>query len=205
MTGTVSRSLTAKGQRTRDRIVSAAALMMVERGIAAVSLDDVGRATATSKSQMYHYFDSKDQLVAAVVDHVGGEILDFQLELLRDMDSLDDVERWADAIVAHQRQSDSFKGCPLGTLASELSGDRRHPQPRIETAFARWEALLEEGLSRMKVRGGLRSDADPHRLAVATLAALQGGLLMAKATQDEASLRIPLDAAIDYLRRFVAG
>ncbi len=204
MTDTISRPLTAKGKRTRDRIVAAAAGLMVDPGVASVSLDEVGRATSTSKSQMYHYFESKDQLVVAVVEHVGVEILTFQGSLLGKMESLDDVGRWADAVVAHQRQGDSYCGCPLGTLASELSGDPRHPQRQIEEAFETWEELLAEGLSRMVANGRLVVDADPHRLAVATLAALQGGLLMAKATQDEASLRIPLDAAVDYLRSFLA-
>ena len=204
VTDTISRPLTAKGARTRARIVAAAAPLMVERGVASVSLDEVGRATSTSKSQMYHYFESKDQLVVAVVEHVGDEILAFQGSLLDEMESLDDVERWADAVVAYQRQGDAFCGCPLGTLASQLSGDPLHPQRQIERAFATWEELLEKGLTRMVANGRLVTDADPHRLAVSTLAALQGGLLMSKATQDESALRIPLDAAVDYLRGFLA-
>jgi len=177
---------------------------MVERGVAAVSLDEVGRATSTSKSQLYHYFASKDQLVEAVVASVGSEVLAFQAGLLKGMDSLDDVRRWADAIVLYHRQRGTYGGCPLGTLASELSGDPLHPQRQIEETFETWEALLEEGLTRMATNGLLKAGADPHRLAVATLAALQGGLLMAKATQDESSLRIPLDAAVEYLHGYFA-
>ena len=196
--------LTAKGKRTRDRIVAAAAALMVERGVAAVSLDEVGRATSTSKSQMYHYFGSKEGLISAVVALVGSDILRFQRGLLVDVASIDDVERWADAIVVAQRQGATYSGCPLGTLASELSGDVDHPQPQIERAFVAWETLLEDGLARMVANGVLIPGTDPHRLAVATLAALQGGLLMAKATQDEASLRIPLEAAVAHLRTFEA-
>ncbi len=55
------RPLTAKGQATRRRIVDTAADLMVERGVLAVSLDDVGRVTSTSKSQMYHYFANKEK------------------------------------------------------------------------------------------------------------------------------------------------
>jgi len=205
VTDTTARPLTAKGKRTRDLIVAAAAELMVERGAAAVSIDDVCGVTHTSKSQMYHYFASRDQLVTAVLEYVGDGILAFQSSLLRGMETLGDVERWADAIVASQRSNKAFSGCPLGTLASELSGDPQHPQPQIEEAFATWRQLLEEGLGRMAANGQLKADVNPHHLAVATLAALQGGLLMAKATQDESSLRIPLDAAIDYLRHQVAG
>ena len=204
MTDTISRPLTAKGKRTRDRIVAAAAGLMVDRGVASVSLDEVGRATSTSKSQMYHYFESKDQLVVAVVEHVGVEILTFQGSLLGEMESLDDVGRWADAVVAHQRQGDSYCGCPLGTLASELSGDPRHPQRQIEEAFETWEELLAEPVP----NGGERSARRGRRPASSGgrhPGGPEGGLLMAKATQDEASLRIPLEAAVDYLRSFLAS
>lgn len=196
--------LTTKGRQTRARIVGAAADLMTDRGVASVSLDEVGRATSTSKSQMYHYFSSKDDLIAAVVDRVGEDILGFQEQLLEGMESIEDVERWADAIVVHQRGAGCFKGCPLGTLASELAVESALDQLGFDQLFASWTSLLEEGLRRMQASGRLRPDADPRRLAVATLASLQGGLLMAKATQDESTLRIPLDAAIEHLRTYLA-
>ena len=200
MSDTVARPLTAKGQRTRDRIIDAAAALMVEHGIAAVSLDLVGKTTATSKSQMYHYFSSKNELVGAVVEHVSSQILSFQRGLLEDMTTIEDLEHWADVIVDFQRQGDSFAGCPLGTLASELSGDPNQPRAEIELAFGEWGALLEQGFVNMKEHGEFREDANPRSLALSTLAALQGGLLMSKATQDVESLRIPLDSAIAYVR-----
>src|SRR5271169_3728405 len=76
------RPLTAKGRDTRRRIVDTAANLMVERGVSAVSLDEVGRVTSTSKSQMCHYFASRDDLVAAAVICVQDRILAFHGDLL---------------------------------------------------------------------------------------------------------------------------
>jgi AcrR family transcriptional regulator len=178
---------------------------MLRRGVGAVTIDDVGRATSTSKSQMYHYFVSKEELVDAVVGHVGVQVLALQESLLGEMSSIDDVQRWADALVSYQRERGKFCGCPLGSLASELCVEVRPPQPQIELYFEQWTCLLEQGISRMVTNGLLRASADPRRLAVATLASLQGGLLMAKVTQDESFLQISLDAAIDYLRSFAVS
>ena len=47
---------------------------MVEQGVSTVSLDEVGRVTSTSESQMYHYFASKDDLIASVVTFVQDRI-----------------------------------------------------------------------------------------------------------------------------------
>ena len=199
------RAMTSRGRQTRQRIVEAASDLMVERGVATVSLDDVGRVTSTSKSQMYHYFSSKDGLVDAVVLCVRDRILAFQGDLLVTVASVDDLQAWADAIVASQRQAPSWAGCPLGTLASELISETGAGRPDIGEAFDSWQLLLQVVLDRLRDSGRLRADADPERLAMATLAALQGGLLMSKAVQDETALGVALDAAIAHLHTFAGA
>jgi len=196
------RPLTAKGRETRGRIVDAASDLMVERGVSAVSLDEVGRVTSTSKSQMYHYFTSKDELVAAVVVCVRDRILSFQGELLVAVTSVDDLRGWADSIVAFQRRAAPWSGCPLGTLASELIGETGVGRLDIDGAFRSWQVLLTDALGHLRDTGQLRADADPERLATATLASLQGGLLLSKALQDETPLAVALDAALDHVRTF---
>jgi AcrR family transcriptional regulator len=199
------RAMTSRGRQTRQRIVEAASDLMVERGVATFSLDDVGRVTSTSKSQMYHYFSSKDGLVDAVVLCVRDRILAFQGDLLVTVASVDDLQAWADAIVASQRQAPSWAGCPLGTLASELISETGAGRPDIGEAFDSWQLLLQVVLDRLRDSGRLRADADPERLAMATLAALQGGLLMSKAVQDETPLVVALDAAIAHLHTFAGA
>ena len=127
---TNERPLTAKGRCTRRRIVNTASDLMVERGVSAVSLDEVGRATSTSKSQMYHYFASKDDLVAAVVACVRDRILAFQGDLLVGVESVEGLRGWTDSIVDLHRQAPGWSGCPLGTLSSELVGEAGARSPR---------------------------------------------------------------------------
>src|SRR5207249_1990789 len=58
---------TAKGRATRERIVQAAAKLVAEKGAAGMSLDDVRARTGASRSQLYHYFEDRDDLVHAVI------------------------------------------------------------------------------------------------------------------------------------------
>ena len=69
------RRLTARGAKTRARIVAAAADLMYIQGVGGTTLDDVLAASGVSKSQLYHHFDGKDALVRAVIDHVGERVL----------------------------------------------------------------------------------------------------------------------------------
>ena len=63
------RRLTRKGQETRQRIVSAAADLIFEQGVAHTTIEDVRAAADVSSSQLYRYFDDKPALVRAVIEH----------------------------------------------------------------------------------------------------------------------------------------
>ena len=78
---------TAKGRATRERIVRATAELVAERGVAAVSLDDVGSRARASRSQLYHYFNDKAELVHAVVEATTQAVLGAQEGLLEHLDS----------------------------------------------------------------------------------------------------------------------
>src|SRR6266581_3268033 len=89
---------TAKGRAMRERIVQAAAELVAEKGVAGVSLDDVRARTGASRSQLYHYFEDRDDLIRAVVDVTTDAVLDVQGELLEHLDSWAGIERWLDAL-----------------------------------------------------------------------------------------------------------
>ena len=59
--------LTPRGAATRARIVEAAADLVLARGVGGTSLDDIRSGTATSKSQLFHYFPGgKSDLIGAI-------------------------------------------------------------------------------------------------------------------------------------------
>src|SRR6185312_2588755 len=58
---------TRRGQASRERIVASAADLVGERSVQGTSLDDVLATAGASKSQLYHYFRDKEDLVRAVV------------------------------------------------------------------------------------------------------------------------------------------
>src|SRR5439155_1699789 len=57
-----------------------------------------------------------------------------------------------------------------------------------------------DGLTRMRTSGKLRKDADPAALATATMASIQGGLLLTQVRRDPRQLRSALNAARNNLR-----
>ena len=72
-------------------------------------------------------------------------------------------------------------------------------------SFDRWEGFLRQGLVAMGAREELRADADIEALVTATMASIQGGLVLTQARRDPAQLARALDAAYAHLRTQRAG
>jgi TetR/AcrR family transcriptional regulator, transcriptional repressor for nem operon len=197
--------LTAKGRATRERIVSAAVQLMNDHGVARTTILDVQGAAGVSPSQMYHYFSDKRDLVSAVVDHQSDAVLGSQELALAEVDSIAALSQWRNMMVETMRDQGCVGGCPIGSLASELSETDPLARAQLERAFARWEELIRVSLTAAVARGELPPAADVDRTALALLAAVEGGLLVSQVRRDTVALEAAIDAFLDYLRLLAGG
>lgn len=190
---------TAKGRATRGRILEVATNLVFQRGVASTTLDDVRAAAGVSKSQLYHYFADKEDLVHAVIDQTIQDVLDRQPELA-DLSSWAAIARWFDHLVELQEERFGVGGCQMGVLAGQLCETDPLARDALAAGFDRWKTPVREGLQTMQSKGKLSRTADPERLATAVLAAIQGGLILTQTQRDPQQLRVVLDSAYVYLR-----
>ena len=193
---------TARGRATRERIVTAASELISKRGVGQTSLDDVIDRAGVSKSQLYHYFEDRASLLRAVVDH-NTEAVIGSLGVVDD--SWKALRAWLDALVELQVEREGRGGCPIGTLVPQLAETDEQARLALADGFTRWEDLLRDGLRSMQKAGKLDRRADPDELATATLAAIQGGLMLTQTRRDPSQLAIALDAAYSHLRDHAAS
>src|SRR3989441_12255389 len=113
---------TDKGRATRERILQAAAELIAKKGAAGMSLDDVRARTGASRSQLYHYFEDRDDLVRAVIDVTIDAVLDTQGELLDHLDSWASIDRWFESLVRHQIGRQACGGFPICSLSRRTPG-----------------------------------------------------------------------------------
>jgi len=171
-----------------------------ERGVAATSVDEVLAAAGAGKGQLYRYFESKDALVSAVVDHRLDRYLLAHFAALERVETLDELGSHLDDLVEAHRVNDLAGGCPVGSLALELKGRDEPLRRRLAGVLDRWETSLCTGLERLAARGELRADVAPERLAGAFLASIQGAYLLSTVRRDVDSMSGPLHQAVEALR-----
>ncbi|MEV0890988.1 TetR/AcrR family transcriptional regulator [Promicromonospora sp. NPDC050262] len=191
--------LTARGMKTRTRIVAAAADLMRVQGIGGTTLDDVMVASGVSKSQLYRHFEDKDALVRAVITHVGEFVIARETNMLGSVSTLAGLRRWRDSLIKANALRHGMYGCALGSLAGEVSDHDAVAREMLDELFRAWQSLIDDALGRMKRAGVLDDSIDTARLAVGFLASLQGGYLLAQTARDVEPMAIAIDVAIAHL------
>lgn len=146
------------GQTVPERLVEVALQLFAEKGFESTSVQDVVAAAGVTKGAMYHYFHSKDDLLAEIY----ARVLRLQMERLEAfVDSEAPVEQRvhdaaADVIVTTIENLDSttvfFRS--LHQLSADKQAEVRSERRRYHDAF---RGLVEEG----QRSGVFRDDVSP--------------------------------------------
>ena len=180
-----------------------AADLFAERGIAAVSVDEVLAAAGAGKGQFYHYFRGRDELAAAAVGFRCAQVVAGLSGALGGVSSLAGLEQALAGLMTGFEQL-GMPGCPIGTLASEVAGRNEDARLQAAAGFDAWERLLADALERMRQGGELRADAVPAVLATGLLASIEGGMVLSQARKDMESLRVAVEEGLARVRAYLS-
>jgi AcrR family transcriptional regulator len=195
--------LTAKGRATRERIVKAAAEVILADGLSSLSMVNVRRAATVSGSQLAHYFADKQALMRAVISRQMQVVLNFHRQpKLGGLQSFDDFERWIDLNMRYLRQI-GYEGTPTyHALAGQLAKSDAATRETLAAGYRQWVELLEQAIQGMKDRGVLIADANPRQLAIVIVTAHQGGGTVAFTYREEWPHADAVRFAVNYVRMF---
>jgi AcrR family transcriptional regulator len=148
-------------EQTRKRILDAAYRLFRRRGYSRVSMDEIAAATRVTKRTLYYHFESKDQLLAHVLeaqhqlalaafktfgDRLSGSPAAIIEGLFRELAVWADRPRWA--------------GSGFTRLVIELADLPGHPARLIAR---RHKAMLEAHLTELLERSGVERAAEIAR------------------------------------------
>ena len=186
----------------RERIVTTAAMLFLERSYQAVGVDELCQAADVRKGSFYHYFSSKSELAKAVID-LHAEVFARRLKGSPSATPAQKLHAIPDAIgtiqTALEAQFGRAVGCPFGNLAAELSTTDDDLRLHLAGVLAAMERHLAKACHDAAEAGVLRVGTDPDRLAHALLAQYQGIILLAKLNNSG------VDALAPALHDFIDG
>lgn len=193
-----------QGEHTREVIVEAATRLFAQKGYRATSMADLTTATGLTRGAFYHHFDAKDALFRAVVDHVRttwGQTVGAQISV-----SDDALEQLAALIGGHARLiRERPELCLVITgLSEEIRGSEPELAAALHGVYRELIAVVQQLLTAGQDTGQVRSDIDPHLVAVDVVGLLRGiscfGVLADLGLDVEQTLAAIRPVLIDGLR-----
>lgn len=191
-------ALTPKGRTTKQRIIEGAAAHLRGDDPGGVTLDDIRAVTATSKSQIFHYFPGgKEELFLAVARYEADRVLDDQQPHLGALTSWAAWERWRNSVVARYRRQG--RACPMAALLSQVNSTQGAAEV-VTALLAQWRSEIRRGIADMQAAGFVRASLDADRIATAFIAGIQGGVQVLRSTGSVEHLEAALDTLVDHLK-----
>jgi AcrR family transcriptional regulator len=169
-------SFAAPKEDKRQRLVAGARRVIHEQGAEKTTIADIAQAAEVPVGNVYYYFKTKDDLVAAAIE---GHARDVHA-LLESLETGRSPKARLKALVRELTAQSGLAaryGCPLGSLCSEL--DKR--TDGLDRSCAR---LLELPIDWAENQFRLMGRRDARDLAVALIASYQGIALLTNTFRD---------------------
>jgi AcrR family transcriptional regulator len=177
LTGTVETRGTGRPSAgKRERLIGAARDVLHRQGAEATTLADIASAADVPVGNVYYYFKTKDELIAAAISsHV--DVMSSAFEQLDAHRTPRSRLRAYIRMLTEQRELVAISGCPQGSLCSEL--DKRGDE--LAGECAQLMAIPIDWAEKQFREMGRR---DARDLAVALAASYQGIALLTNTFRD---------------------
>lgn len=173
--------MSAKGERTRRKIVETAAELVYRQGFQGTGLQEILGKCEVPKGSFYFHFPSKEALGREVVRLRRESVLErISRTFSGDAPVRRELARWFDQLIAFQKGEGRYCGCPVGNLAQELSVVSDGLREEIACFFVEAEAALTARFRAARAAGELPQGVGPGKFAAFLLQATQGALLLSK-------------------------
>lgn len=179
--------------------MEAARDLFFRQGYVATGVAQILKASNANSGSLYHFFQSKDDLLVAVLEKYQALLEPRVLKPAFDRVE-DPIERLFAVLDGYRLllEATNFElGCPIGNLALEVSNSQPAARRLIINNFKAWcnaiRRLIEDAADR------LPRDVEPAGLATHVLATMEGSVMLARAYRSFE----PFDQAINQLKDYI--
>ena len=174
----------------REHLLNAGVAGLHAKGFNGCGVQEITEAAGVPKGSFYNYFDSKEEFSVAVLEHYWELGAQKNLAILSD-ESIPPVERlrtYFKQRAAYHDQGHYERGCMIGNLATEVTGQSRLVRDRLAGLFAGWVRVVANCVREAQEHGDIALDLDPVTIGAFLVNAWQGAVMRAKVDRDSSSL-----------------
>ena len=179
----------ADSAKTREKIISSAALLIIKKGAENTSLSDIAKESGISKGTLYYYYPTKSELIFEITNRhmkrLSEDIIDWVGEMSEDLPP----EKILQAVYSLLTRASKRGRLHLYLIYDGVSGNNESTE-RVREIYLQWKKTVKDGLGKI-----IRNNPDKDILAELILACLDGIFI-------QASLGIK-DIPIDRMTRHI--
>ncbi len=186
---------------TRERLIEVARVLFWEQGYAATGIAQILRKADAGSGSLYYFFPTKEDLLLAVLDwylaNLGAVVLEPVFARVRNP-----IERSFGILDGYRRQllaTDFAHGCPVGSLALELSNSHPAARQKIAANFTQWRQAIQCCLEQASDR--IPSQVDRGQLAQFILTVMEGAVMLARTYRSIDAYDDAVTSLRDYFER----
>ena len=175
-----------KAEKTKQSIIETAAPIFNTKGYAGTSMSDLMQATGLAKGGIYGHFDNKDEIAAAAFDYALGQIVaDIRSHTSSETTAIGKLTALLDFYRVYIYKPTVEGGCVL--LNTAIDADDSYPflkkkaREALNKLLGGLQRYFEQGIT----NGELKPDINAKREAELFFAMIEGGIMMARISDDK--------------------
>jgi TetR/AcrR family transcriptional repressor of nem operon len=190
----------SKSEKTKQFIIEKAGPLFNKKGYAGTSMNDIMMATGLAKGGIYGHFESKDEIAAAAFEYCLSKVrADLLLTINKHSSALDRLFSILEFYTNYTLKPPVEGGCPI--LNTAVDADDAYPflKKKAKTALNDMlnglQKIIELGISQREIKSAINS----RKASEMIFAQIEGGIMMAKVSDDVTLLNSVLDNLKIYI------
>ncbi|MGK6342336.1 TetR/AcrR family transcriptional regulator [Chryseobacterium sp. DT-3] len=185
----------SKAEKTKQFIIEKTASLFNTKGYLSTSLSDITEATGLTKGSIYGNFDNKDQVALEVYKYNSSLLSKSMARSLGDdfPSTIDKLNAFVSFYRKNWKAVFENGGCPLMNAATEADDTFPSLKKQVTQSFEGWIKKITSVIVEGQKTGEIHPDIDADEYGSLFIMLVEGGILLAKTTEEEKYLHLALD------------
>lgn len=183
-------------QNTKDKLVKAMADLLLEKGLASTSPNDILTRAGVGQGSLYHHFNGKEDLALYAIIYNVEQLLSYNTHVLS---SDENAYNKLSNLLLKTRNID--RGCLVGQMARDRSIMQNSTLAAevtrgFESMKQSFEGIIKQGIA----DGSISKELGPLEAVTLIIATLQGAYIIAKGLQDDSYFHLSINTLLKLFK-----
>ncbi|MCT2563257.1 TetR/AcrR family transcriptional regulator [Chryseobacterium herbae] len=185
----------SKAEKTKQFIIEKTASLFNTKGYTSTSLSDITEATGLTKGSIYGNFGNKDEVALEVYKYNSSLLSKNMARSLGEEfpTTIDKLYAFVNFYRKNWKTVFENGGCPLMNAATEADDTFPSLKKQVTQSFEGWIKKIASVIKDGQDNGEIHHTIDSDEYGSLFIMMVEGGILLAKTTEDEKYLHLALD------------